>query len=224
MGLIELAAVEKELGRAPHRVRALDGIDLTVEEGELLVVTGESGSGKSTLLSLLGALDRPSSGRVSWDGVSVDELDDEALTRLRRERLGFVFQDFLLLRALTALENLQLGGLFGPRVDEAAARELLDRVGLAERGGHRPDALSRGEMQRVALARALATEPEVLLADEPTANLDQRNADALWDLLRELHRERGLTMVVATHDATRSEAADRTVRLHAGRIADHEPS
>jgi lipoprotein-releasing system ATP-binding protein len=199
----------------------LDAIDLQVARGEMVAIIGSSGAGKSTLLHLLGALDRPTAGRVLIDGRPVDGLDDAALSALRNRTVGFVFQFHHLLREFTALENvmmpLRIGG-----ADEAQARRrataLLERVGLAGRVQHRPAALSGGEQQRTAVARALAHDPAVLLADEPSGNLDHQNSERLHDLFGELARELELGMVVVTHNRSLAARADRVLQLEDGRL------
>ncbi len=206
------------LGRST--VRALQGVDLTVAEGEFLALVGPSGSGKSTLLHLLGGLDLPSDGRVRHRGQDLAQRNPTQLADWRAQHVGFVFQTFQLVPTLTALENAAVPLLFrgvapGPRRERALA--LLDRVGLAERSHHRPEELSGGEQQRVALARALVGEPEMLLADEPTGNLDAATGANILDLLGELHHE-GLAIVLATHDARAAGCAERAIRLHDGQI------
>jgi lipoprotein-releasing system ATP-binding protein len=199
----------------------LDAIDLQVARGEMVAIIGSSGAGKSTLLHLLGALDRPTAGRVLIDGRPVDGLDDAALSALRNRTVGFVFQFHHLLREFTALENvmmpLRIGG-----ADEAQARRrattLLERVGLAGRVQHRPAALSGGEQQRTAVARALAHDPAVLLADEPSGNLDHQNSERLPDLFGVLARELELGMVVVTHNRSLAARADRVLQLEDGRL------
>ena len=215
--LIEARAVWKEFSEPEQEVVALRDVSLRVEAGEFLTITGPSGSGKSTLLSLLGALDRPTRGTIELAGESLDSASPRLLARIRRERLGFVFQDFLLIRHLSAMANVRLPLLFCDG-DDDLARRLVERVGLSHRAKHRPDALSRGEMQRVALARALVGRPDVLLADEPTANLDRRNSQVIWELLQELSDSDGLTVVVATHDADAVGGAGRVLRLDDGGI------
>ena len=203
----------------------LDGFDLEVRAGEVIAILGPSGSGKTTLLGLLAGLDRPSGGGVELDGVDLDGLDEDARARLRAERVGFVFQNFQLVPTLTALENVMvplelLPGPLAPPPAEAVARaeSLLGRVGLARRSGHYPAELSGGEQQRVGLARAFANEPRILFADEPTGNLDRATGLEVSDLLFELNRERGTTLVIVTHDLELSRRAHRVVHLRAGRI------
>jgi putative ABC transport system ATP-binding protein len=197
----------------------LDGVSLEVPRGESLAIVGASGSGKTTLLGLLAGLDRPSSGTISLAGQALDTLDEEARARLRRRLVGFVFQSFHLLPALNAEENVMLPLELEGRDDAAArAHEALARVGLDARRHHYPHQLSGGEQQRVALARAFVHEPELLFADEPTGNLDQRTGAAVGDLLFALNREHGTTLVLVTHDITLAARCARSLRLADGRI------
>jgi len=206
-------------------VRALAGVDLEVDAGEALFVAGPSGSGKSTLLHLLGTLDRPDAGALELDGTDVGPLGERERTLLRRHRLGFVFQDFHLVPVLSALENVEvplwIAGV--PRRDRRRRAEAaLAAVGLGDRLAHRPDALSGGERQRVAIARALVHEPRAVLADEPTGNLDSATAAAIVELLLALRRERGTTLVVATHDPALLARAPRLLTLRDGRVVADE--
>jgi len=203
-------------------VDALADVSLVVGANENVAVTGPSGSGKSTLLNLIGGIDRPSSGAIRVDGRDIGGLSSDDLAKYRRETIGFVFQTFRLLPDLTAIENVALPHVLAGGSEEAGAtkaRPLLDRVGLGDRLRHRPAQLSAGEQQRVALARALVNGPRILLADEPTASLDTEAATALLDLIAEIRKERGLTLIVATHDDDLSAGADRAIRLRRGRIA-----
>ncbi len=203
-------------------VTALRGVSLQVQAGEYVAIVGPSGSGKSTLLTLLGGLDLPTSGTVAILGTSLSALPDRALTRLRLERIGFVFQRFHLLPVLTARENVELPMAemgVTPASRRARAEELLAYVGLAERAGHRPTQLSGGEMQRVAIARALANRPAILLADEPTGELDAATGREILALFRRLHAD-GTTLVVVTHDERVTSEASRVVRMLDGRIVD----
>ncbi len=196
-------------------------VSLSLERGDFVALVGPSGCGKSTLLHLCGAMDRPTSGTVRLEAAALNTLDDDALTRLRRERVGFVFQFFNLLPTLTLLENVELPLLLaGRRTTDAApaARALLDRVGLTPRLDHYPQQLSGGEMQRGALARALVHQPALLVADEPTGNLDSENGRRIIDLLTALNRETGVTMLLATHAPEIAAAAHRVVRMRDGRI------
>jgi ABC-type lipoprotein export system ATPase subunit len=203
-------------------VDALADVSLVVGAHENVAVTGPSGSGKSTLLNLIGGVDRPSSGAIRVDGRDIGSLSSDDLAKYRRETIGFVFQTFRLLPDLTAIENVALPQVLAGGSEEAGetkARPLLDRVGLGNRLRHRPAQLSAGEQQRVALARALVSGPRILLADEPTASLPAEAATALFDLIAEIRKERGLTLIVATHDDGLSAGADRAIRLRRGRIA-----
>jgi putative ABC transport system ATP-binding protein len=208
-------------GEGETRVEALKGVDFSVRKGEFLAVTGASGSGKSTLLHLLAGLAHPTKGRVIIDGVALIDLDDDALTRLRRRRIGIVFQSFNLLPVLTAVENVALplavDGV--PRAAaEERARKALERVGVAHRAAHRPSEMSGGEQQRVAIARALVAEPVIVLADEPTGNLDSHNGEQVIRLLRSLKDEGGRTILMVTHDERHARSADRVLVLSDGRI------
>jgi len=206
-------------------LRVLERVDFSVEPGEAVAVIGASGAGKSTLLHLLGGLDRPTSGIVRIGGRDLNELDDGDLAAIRSRKVGFVFQFHHLLREFTALENVMMPMLVADWNEEAArkrASELLDAVGLSERLSHRPTELSGGEQQRVAVARALANRPLVLLADEPSGNLDESTSDRLHDLLFQLREERSLAMVLVTHNLELASRADRTLRLEDGRLRETE--
>ncbi len=218
--LVRLKSVARQYGTGDVQVRALDGIDLVVEPGETLAVVGPSGSGKTTLLSIIGLLERPTSGTVELDGNEVDHLSEEERADLRRSRIGFVFQLFHLVPALSALDNVLLPTLPDGRSPQprARARELLARIGLEDRDAHRPGQLSGGEQQRVAIARALINEPTLLIADEPTGNLDSATSQQVVDLLLALQRERSFALIVATHDAALAETLGRCVPLADGRL------
>ncbi len=203
-------------------IRVVDGVSLTVRRGEMVAIVGASGSGKSTLLHLLGALERPTSGRIRLAGQTVQGLADDALASLRNRTVGFVFQFHHLLREFSALENVMMPlRIAGVEADVARGRAvmLLDRVGLSARRGHRPSELSGGEQQRAAVARALAAEPALLLADEPSGNLDLHNAERLHDLFAELARDLTLGLVVVTHNQSLAARADRALLLEGGRLA-----
>jgi putative ABC transport system ATP-binding protein len=216
---IELRQLTKRLPSGDRLLTILDAVDLAVAPGEFVAILGPSGSGKSTLLGLAAGLDRPTSGEVRIDGRPIQDLSEDALARLRRQKIGFVFQSFQLLSNMTALENvllpLELAGTTRP-LDRA--RDLLERVGLGERGHHYPAQLSGGEQQRVALARAFAPRPQILFADEPTGNLDGATGDRILDVLDELRADVHATLVLVTHDPSIAERADRRIYLRDGRV------
>ena len=218
--VITLENVSKTFRRGREQVHALDGVDLTIQQGEFVAVAGPSGSGKSTLLNIVGAMEQADGGRVVIAGKDITALNEKGLTHLRADTIGFVFQQFFLQPTLTARENVLLPTLFNrqPRA-ESRADELLARVGLAQRASHLPDELSGGEMQRVAIARALMNRPQLLLADEPTGNLDSHNAEAIYALLDGLHGE-GLSIIVVTHSETLARRAERRIYLLDGRVSD----
>lgn len=219
--MLTLDAVRKVYHRGHQEIVALHGITLAVPRGQFVSIMGPSGSGKSTLLNLIGCLDTPTSGRLAIDGVDVTRLDDDALTGVRRRRVAIIFQFYNLLPTLTALENVALPRLLDGAADRATrerARELLDRVGLTHRIEHRPEELSGGEMQRVAIARALMAGAPLLLADEPTGNLDTATSASILSLLKETVARDGLTLVLVTHDPGVAAEADRHVRLRDGRV------
>ncbi|HAC80402.1 MAG TPA: lipoprotein-releasing system ATP-binding protein LolD [Deltaproteobacteria bacterium] len=218
---IEAIGLHKEYRDGARRVSVLADVDLCVEPGERLGIIGESGIGKSTLLHLLGGLDRPSGGTVRIGDTDLNECDDRELAHLRNHRIGFVFQFHHLLGDFTAQENVMMPSLIaGASPEEAArrSRELLARVGLEDRLSHRPGELSGGEQQRVAVARAIVRSPALVLADEPTGNLDPQTAAEVEDLLRELNREQGLTLVVVTHSERLAREMDRCLRLRGGKL------
>lgn len=213
----------KTFGSGATAVTALNRVNLSVNAGEFVAIMGPSGCGKSTLLHLIGGLDRPSDGKVIIEGTSIAEMDDDRLTELRRRRIGFVFQFFNLIPVLNALENAALPvTLDGVKPVEAQkqAAEWLKRFGLADRMSNRPDQLSGGQQQRVAVARALAAEPSLVLADEPTGNLDTRSGDEIASLLREVAKKYGRTVIMVTHDPRIAAYADRIVFLKDGRVVD----
>jgi putative ABC transport system ATP-binding protein len=219
---IEVHDLEMTYGKGATRVAALRGADLTVERGEFVAIMGPSGSGKSTLLHILGALESPTGGAVAVGGNRYDGLDDKHLTRFRRDHIGFVFQFFNLLGSLTALENVLLPALIAgerPADHLERARSLLATVGLADRADHLPSELSGGEQQRVSIARALLLSPELVLADEPTGNLDSRAGRSVLRLLREINLSEDHTIVMVTHDPAAAASADRVVFLRDGRVA-----
>jgi putative ABC transport system ATP-binding protein len=221
--LVELRAVHKVYTRGAREVSALAGLSLAIEEGEWVAIMGPSGSGKSTLLSILGCLDQPTAGAYFLDGTEVSILDDDALSRIRNQRIGFVFQAFHLIPQLTIAENVETPLLYRGLAD-AQCRRLalgsLERVGLLSRADHRPAELSGGEAQRAAVARALVTQPRILLADEPTGNLDTATGEEVALLLAELHRD-GRTVILVTHNEALGRRAPRLVHLRDGRV-EHE--
>jgi putative ABC transport system ATP-binding protein len=224
--LIELRAVTKVYGTGTAAVRALDGVDLRIAAGEFVAIMGPSGSGKSTAMNIIGCLDTPTSGDHRFAGIDAARLDRNRRALLRRHYLGFVFQGFNLLARTTAAENVELpliyrGEPFQRR--RALAFEALARVGLKGREHHTSSELSGGQQQRVAIARAIVTEPAVLLADEPTGNLDTRTSREIMDLLTNLNRERGITIIMVTHEADMAAYAERIIRFLDGRIAADEP-
>jgi putative ABC transport system ATP-binding protein len=220
--MIQLIRLSKAYGNSKS-VHALRDLSLEIPQGERVAVMGPSGSGKSTLLNLVCGLDEPTSGSVRVDGVELAGLNDDARTRLRREKIGMIFQTFNLLPTLTAVENVALPlRLQGTSRREASARAtaMLERVGLRDRLTHRPDELSGGERQRVAIARALVFRPPLLLGDEPTGNLDSATGEGILGLLDDLHREFNSTLLLVTHNAQAAERCDRVVSLHDGQIVD----
>ncbi|HDO1310734.1 ABC transporter ATP-binding protein [Aeromonas veronii] len=217
--IIVVKGLGKSVRLGQESLTILEGIDLQVNSGETVALVGASGSGKSTLLGLLAGLDLPSQGDIEILGKSLGELDEEGRARLRAEQIGFVFQSFLLLPTMTALENVMLPAeLRGERHCEPRARELLAAVGLGERLHHLPPRLSGGEQQRVAIARAFMTRPNLLLADEPTGNLDSKTGEKVIELLFELNRKHGTTLVVVTHDHQLAERCQRQLVMTAGRL------
>jgi putative ABC transport system ATP-binding protein len=226
---IELRGLTRRLPSGERLLTILDAVDLTIEAGAMVAVLGPSGSGKSTLLALMAGLDRPTEGEVLLDGEPLSRLSEDRLALLRRHKIGFVFQSFQLLGHLTALDNVALplellGRTRDAREPRQRAAELLARVGLGERGHHYPVQLSGGEQQRVALARAFAARPPILLADEPTGNLDRTTGERVLAVLRELHDEGGTTSVLVTHDPEVASLADRRIYLRDGRVLRLEES
>jgi putative ABC transport system ATP-binding protein len=219
--IVRVEAVTRRFPLDHSYVTALDGVDLTVAGGDFLAIAGPSGSGKSTLLNLIGCIDKPSAGRILIEGTDTSSLNPAGLTALRRRKIGFVFQTFNLIPVFTAAENVEFP-LLVQGLPSAERRQrvaaALESVGLSGRANHRPDLLSGGERQRVAVARAIVHRPALVLADEPTANLDTRNATQLIDLMRELNRSLGLTFLFSTHDARLLEHTPRIVRLTDGRV------
>jgi len=220
--MIELREVSKTVTSGSEPLTILHPLSMSIAKGQFVAIVGPSGSGKSTLLGLIAGLDAPTSGSVVIDGTDITRLAEDALARLRGEKIGFVFQFFHLIPSLTAYENvavpMEIAGVVDPR---GRARALLDEVGLSGRSHHYPTQLSGGEQQRVALARALANDPPIVLADEPTGNLDSTNGRHIMDLLLGIHRSRGTTVVLVTHDAEVAALADTRLALRDGRAVEH---
>ena len=219
MTILQTEALKKYYGCGDNQVKALDGVDLSIEQGEFVAIVGTSGSGKSTLLHMLGGLDRPTSGTVTVDGKDIFALKDEALTIFRRRKIGFVFQSYNLVPVLSVWENIVLPvELDGSKVDQAYVEEVIATLGLDKKLQNLPNQLSGGQQQRVAIARALATKPAILLADEPTGNLDSRTSQDVLSLMKVTGQKFGQTMVMITHNEEIAQMADRIVRIEDGRI------
>lgn len=221
MPLLELQGITKDYRLGKTVVHALRGLDLTIAKGEIVAIMGPSGSGKSTLMHILGALDTPTGGTASFDGQDLKRLSENQLVTLRGRKVGFVFQTFNLVPTLSAQKNVELPMIFlgiPKRKRAARAKELLAKVGLADRVRHKPNELSGGERQRVAIARALANDPEIILADEPTGNLDSETGGTILELLRQLSVNDGKTVVLVTHDPDAVRIAHRVIRLRDGRV------
>ena len=220
MSLIEIRDIYKIYNPGENEVRALDGINLTVEHGEFLAIVGQSGSGKSTLMNMLGLLDIPTSGTYTLDGVDVKDMTDDELSEIRNKEIGFIFQGFNLIPSLTAVENVELPLVYrGMKKEERnrLALEALERVGLSHRLDHLPKQMSGGQQQRVAIARAVAARPPIILADEPTGNLDSHSGVEVMKILHELHEE-GRTVILITHDNDIANEAQRVIRIQDGQI------
>ena len=218
--MIDLENITKVYHMGKVEVNALRGITLSIAKGEMVAIIGASGSGKSTLLNVVGLLDRPTSGRYLFDGTDVSQLNDNQLAEMRNQKLGFVFQDFNLLPRATALANVELPLIYGgKRHRRELATEALERVRLGERIKHKPTELSGGEQQRVAIARALVNNPSIILADEPTGELDTHSSAEIMSIFRKLHQE-GITIILITHEVDIAAQAQRTIRLQDGRIID----
>ena len=219
MTILETKDLKKYYGSGDTQVKALDGVDLSVEQGEFVAIVGTSGSGKSTLLHMLGGLDRPTAGTVTVDGQDIFSLKEEALTIFRRRKIGFVFQSYNLVPVLSVWENIILPiQLDGRAVDEAFVREVVAALGLEQKLDRLPNQLSGGQQQRVAIARALAAKPAILLADEPTGNLDSKTSQDVLGLMKVTGQKFGQTMVMITHNEEIAQMADRIVRIEDGRI------
>jgi putative ABC transport system ATP-binding protein len=223
MPLLDLREVTRDYKLGNTIVRALRGLDINIEPGEIVAIMGPSGSGKSTLMHILGCLDVPTSGTAQIEGTEIHSMSERQLVALRGRKIGFVFQTFNLMQTLSAQQNVELPMIFqGIRKKERArrAKELLEKVGLGDRIQHRPNELSGGERQRVAIARALANNPEILLADEPTGNLDSESGATILELLRKLSADDGKTVIIVTHDPDAAAIAGRIIRLHDGHVTE----
>ncbi len=221
--MIELKNVTKIVRSGAEDLTILDDVSIEIPDGEFVAVTGASGSGKSTLLGLIAGLDAPSSGAILIDGASVTEMNEDALAVLRSEKIGFIFQSFHLIPSLTAFENVLIPmEILGLKNAKSRAAELLESVELTNRGHHYPTELSGGEQQRIAIARAFANEPKILLADEPTGNLDSKNGAHIFDLMTELHRRNNVTLILVTHDQNLAGRAQRQIILKDGRVLSDE--
>jgi putative ABC transport system ATP-binding protein len=218
--MIEIENITKVYQMGETEVRALNGISLKIEDGEWVAITGPSGSGKSTLMAILGCLDSPTSGSYWFDGVDVAKMRDDELAEVRNKKIGFVFQQFNLLARTSALENVALPLMYSTgNHQHARAAAALEAVGLGDRMRHHPNELSGGQQQRVAIARALVTEPSILLADEPTGNLDSKTSAEIMSLFAELHRTRGITVIFVTHDPGIAANAQRVIHIRDGQLA-----
>jgi len=221
--IVKADKLKKVYSSESQKIIALKEIDIEIKKGEFVTIMGPSGAGKTTFLNLVGCLDRPTSGKLDILGCDPTKFNEEKLSRIRVEKIGFIFEDFFLISFLNALENVQLPLIFARNYkNNNRPRDLLKRVGLDHRLTHFPNELSGGELQRVAVARALANNPEILLADEPTGNLDSRNAQELFNLFRDINREKGLTIVVATHNIRLGYSADRVIHLNDGKMEKDE--
>ncbi|MDI1240747.1 MAG: ABC transporter ATP-binding protein [bacterium] len=221
--MITLSNLTKTVTSGVEELTILNDVSLAIPEGQFVSLTGASGSGKSTLLGLIAGLDAPSSGRITIDDDEVTAMTEDGLAKLRSEKIGFVFQSFHLIPSLTAFENILIPmEIIGAANAKSRAVQLLDEVGLSERGHHYPNELSGGEQQRVAIARAFANQPKILLADEPTGNLDSKNGQHIFDLMEDLHRQRNITLVLVTHDPALAGKAQRQVVLRDGMVISDE--
>jgi len=221
--VVEAKDITKVYQMGEVEVHALRGLSVNIEQGEILSIMGPSGSGKSTLMNILGCLDRPTAGEYHLNGESVETLNDDQLAEIRNRGVGFVFQSFNLLPRATALANVELPmryAVLNGRNRKQVATEALEAVGLGDRIHHRPNELSGGQMQRVAIARALVNNPAIIMADEPTGNLDTKSGDEIMALLRNLNKERGTTLIIVTHDPEVAELTDRIISIRDGRIAE----
>ncbi len=220
--MIELNNIIKAYPMGKRELRVLQGVNLNVAKGEMVAIMGPSGSGKSTLLNMIGLLDRPTSGSYMLEGKEVSKLSAGEQAKVRGQKIGFIFQSFNLLSYLSALDNVLLGQKYAGKTNLQAAKESLNRVGLADRIKHRPNELSGGEQQRVAVARALAKNPPIILADEPTGNLDSKSSKEIMTILSNLHQEQGITLVMITHDQNIAHYCQRIIHIQDGQITSEE--
>jgi putative ABC transport system ATP-binding protein len=220
--VINMDKIIKSYPMGKRELKVLQGINITVDKGEMVAIMGPSGSGKSTLLNMIGLLDRPTSGSYVLDGNEVSKLNPGELSKVRAQKIGFIFQSFNLLPYLSALGNVELGQKYASKMDSKVAREALAKVGLADRMNHRPTELSGGEQQRVAVARALAKNPPIILADEPTGNLDSHSSKDIMSILTNLHKEQNITLVMITHDPNIAHYCQRIVHLEDGLVIKEE--
>ncbi len=220
--MIQLKNIIKSYPMGKRELKVLQGVNLNVDKGEMVAIMGPSGSGKSTLLNMIGLLDRPTSGSYILDGKEVSRLSGGEQSKVRGQKIGFIFQSFNLLPYLSALDNVELGQKYAGKTNVQVAKEALDKVGLADRIKHRPNEMSGGEQQRVAVARALAKNPPIILADEPTGNLDSKSSKEIMNMLTGLHQEQNITLVMITHDPNIAHYCQRIVHIQDGQITSEE--
>jgi putative ABC transport system ATP-binding protein len=220
--MITLQNIVKSYPMGKRELRVLQGVDLNIKKGEMVAIMGPSGSGKSTLLNMIGLLDRPTSGSYILDGKEVSHLSSRELAQVRGQKIGFIFQSFNLIPYLSAIDNVELGQKYANKVDTEKAKEALNKVGLSDRIKHRPNEMSGGEQQRVAVARALAKDPPLILADEPTGNLDSRSNKEIMSILCGLHIEKNITLIMITHDPTVAHYCQRIIHIKDGLIESEE--
>jgi putative ABC transport system ATP-binding protein len=220
--MIQLKDMVKTYPMGKRELKVLQGINITVDKGEMVAIMGPSGSGKSTLLNMIGLLDRPTSGSYILDGKEVSKLNSGELSRVRAQKIGFIFQSFNLISYLSAISNVELGQKYASKIDIKAAQEALAKVGLADRMNHKPTELSGGEQQRVAVARALAKNPPIILADEPTGNLDSHSSKDIMSILTNLHKEQNITLVMITHDPNVAHYCQRIIHIEDGLVLKEE--
>jgi putative ABC transport system ATP-binding protein len=220
--MIQLEKIVKSYPMGKRDLVVLQGVDLKIEQGEMVAIMGPSGSGKSTLLNLIGLLDRPTSGKYKLEGQEVSQLNSGELAKVRGQKIGFIFQSFNLLPYLSALGNVELGQQYAGKTDSRIAKEALAKVGLSDRINHRPNELSGGEQQRVAVARALAKDPPLILADEPTGNLDSHSSKEIMNTLSALHSERNITLIMITHDPNIAKYCQRIIHIEDGQIVNED--